>query len=185
MRNAPLAVVTATAILVASALVPGLTSGLGAQQHAQVREGFWISGGLGYGSLELDGMTSREDGLSGNLSLGWTIGPRFLLGGGTTGWTKDVEGIRINFSTLAVMARLYPNEEGGFFVNLGLGAGQVRLSEGGVSVSESGGGGILGVGYDFRVAPVWSLSPYTNIIAYTFDDGDANVFQFGLGVTRH
>jgi len=156
-----------------------------AQGYAQERSGFWGSGGLGYGSLGLDGFSGREAGLSGNLSLGGTISPRFLLGGGTTGWTKEVDGIRFSFSTLLLLTRFYPNQDGGFFLTAGLGAGSVSASEGSTSVSESGGGALLGLGYDVRVGPRWSLSPYVNAIGFDIDGDAADVFQFGLGVTFH
>jgi hypothetical protein len=156
-----------------------------AQAHPHEREGFWISFGLGYGSLGIEGFSDREDGLSGNLSLGGTISPRFLLGAGTTGWTKEVDGVRVNFATLLLVSRLYPQADGGFFVNLGLGAGQVSLSQGSTTVSESGGGALLGLGYDVRVGPGWSLSPYVNAIGFSIDGEQADVFQFGLGITFH
>jgi hypothetical protein len=156
-----------------------------AQGFQQERSGFWGSGGLGYGSLGIDGFSEREDGLSGNLTLGGTISPRFLLGGGTTGWTKEVDGIRVQFGTLLLVGRFYPNAEGGFFMNMGLGAGQVSFSQGSTSVSESGGGALLGIGYDVRVGSSWSLTPFANAIGFSIDGDTADVFQFGLGVTFH
>ena len=166
-------------------LAPGVAGDLAAQGHPQERDGFWIGAGLGYGSLGIEELPSREDGLSGNLSLGGTISERFLLGVGTTGWTKEVDGVRFTFGTLALMARLYPDAEGGFFVNLGLGGGQVSVSYGNTTVSESGGGAILGLGYDARMGPAWSLTPYVNAIGYSIDGDQADVLQFGLGVTWH
>jgi hypothetical protein len=166
-------------------IAPGSAGDLQAQQHEHEREGFWISVGLGYGSLGIEGFSGREDGLSGNLALGSTIGDRFLLGAGTTGWTKEVDGIRVTFGTLALTTRFYPQADSGFFLKGGLGGGQLSLSQGTTSVSESGGGAILGVGYDVRVGPSWSLSPYANAIGYSIDGDRADVFQFGLGVTWH
>ncbi len=153
--------------------------------QAHERQGFWINAGLGYGSLGIEGFSEREDGLSGNLALGGTISPRFLLGAGTTGWTKEVEGIRINFGTLLLLGRFYPNAESGFFVNLGLGVGQVSVSEGSTSISESGGGALLGLGYDVRVGPSWSLTPFANAIGFDIDGDRADIFQFGVGVSFH
>ena len=49
-------------------------------QNAQIRDGFWFSGGLGFGTLGCDDCGGRTNGLSGGLSLGGTITPRFLLG---------------------------------------------------------------------------------------------------------
>ena len=166
--------------------VAGDAEGQGtAQGHTHERQGFWFNTGLGYGSLGLEGFSDREDGLSGNLALGGTISPRFLLGVGTTGWTKEVEGVRINFGTLVLLGRLYPNADGGFFLNLGLGAGQVSVSEGSTTVSENGGGAVLGLGYDVRVGPNWSLTPFANAIGFDINGGQADVFQFGLGVSFH
>ena len=161
------------------------TSGLEAQGHPQTREGFWINGGLGYGSLGIEDLSDREEGLSGNLTLGGTLSPKWLLGGGTTGWTKEVEGIRVTFGTLALMARFYPNAAGGFFLNGGLGVGRVSLSYENVTVSEDGGGAILGLGYDARMGANWSFTPFVNAIGFSIDGGQADVFQFGVGVTRH
>jgi len=156
-----------------------------AQNDPPVRSGFWADVGIGYGSLGSPDFNEREDGFSGNLTLGGTISPRFLLGGGTTGWTKELDGIRITFSTLALMGRFYPNAEGSFFINGGLGAGQVSLSSGSTSISESGGGAIIGVGYDARVGSRWYLSPFANVIGYSIDGEDWNVFQFGVGLAYH
>jgi hypothetical protein len=167
------------------AMVVGAPAEAGAQQFSQERDGFWASVGAGYGSLGIEGFNSREDGLSGNLTLGGTISDRFLLGGGTTGWTKEVDGIRVTFGTLALMGRFYPDAESGFFLNFGLGGGQVSMSSGGTSISESGGGAIVGVGYDVRVGPSWSLTPFANAVGYSIDGDRADVFQFGVGVTWH
>lgn len=151
------------------------------------REGFWGSFGLGYGSLGLDGMASREDGLSGNLAIGGSVSERFLLGAGTTGWTKDLQGGRITFGTLTALARFYPSADGGFFLTAGLGFGSVTLEVDGFgSDSDSGGGAVLGVGYDLRLGSSnWAFTPYANSIGHAFDEGNANVLQFGLGLTYH
>jgi hypothetical protein len=165
-------------------LTPGLTEGLEAQQHHE-RSGFWTSGGVGFGSLGFDGLNSRESGLSGNVTLGGTLTDRVLVGAGMTGWTKQIDGVRLTFTTLALMARVYPNVDSGLFINLGAGAGQVTVSAGGLAGGNSGGGAILGVGYDYRMGPGWSLSPYANAIAHSINGERADVFQFGMGVTRH
>lgn len=165
-----------------------LGADLGAAQQAEdgpLREGFWFSGGLGYGSVAVDGVSGREDGLSGNLTLGGTVSPRFLVGGGTTGWTKEEMGLRITFGSLMATSRFYPSAEGDFFLAFGLGFGQVSLSEGSTSISESGGAAQLGLGFDARVGERWSITPYLNFIGYAIEDLDADVFQIGVGMTYH
>lgn len=185
MRNVLCRTALTAMVVLAFPLLSSGPADLGAQESPQTRGGFWGSVGLGYGSLGIEGFSDREEGLSGNLTLGGTLSPRVLLGGGTTGWTKDVDGLRVTFSTLALMARFYTAVDGGFFINAGLGGGQVSFSEGSASISESGGGAILGLGYDARVGTGWSLTPYANVIGLSIEDATSDIFQFGLGVTWH
>src|SRR5947207_5647042 len=77
-------------------------------QNAQARQGFWFSGGLGYGSLGCDNCGSREGGVSGGLSLGGTITPRLLVGVGTSGWTKSQQGARLTVDEIDARVRFYP-----------------------------------------------------------------------------
>jgi hypothetical protein len=53
------------------------------------------------------------------------------------------------------------------------------------SDSETGSGAVLGLGYDVRVGQKFSLTPYLNVMGGSFDGGDLNVVQFGLGFTWH
>jgi hypothetical protein len=157
-----------------------------AQKNAQQRDGFWFSGGLGYGSLGCDNCGSREGGVSGGLSLGGTISPRFLLGVGTSGWTKSDQGARLTVSELDARVRFYPQTSGGFFITGGLGVGSVTASVPGFgSHTETGGGAIFGMGYDIRVARNTSITPYWNGYAMKNSNTDANVGQIGLAVTVH
>ena len=83
------------------AVIGALTVAVTAQaQNRQVRQGFWFSGGLGMGSLGCDNCTSRENGMSGDLSLGTTLSPRWLIGVGTAGWSKSEQGGRLTVATL-------------------------------------------------------------------------------------
>jgi hypothetical protein len=170
------AVVAALAVSAASAQA----------QHKQVRDGFWFSGGLGYGSLGCDGCGSREGGLSGDISVGGTISPRFLLGVGAAGWSKSEQGATLTVSTLDARVRFYPSRTGGFFVTGGLGLGTVRGSVSGFgSATETGVGTILGLGWDIRVARNTSITPYWNGFAMKNSNTDANVGQAGLAITLH
>jgi hypothetical protein len=170
------AVVAALAVSAASAKA----------QHKQVRDGFWFSGGLGYGSLGCDGCGSREGGLSGDISVGGTISPRFLLGVGAAGWSKSEQGATLTVSTLDARVRFYPSRTGGFFVTGGLGLGTVRGSVSGFgSATETGVGTILGLGWDIRVARNTSITPYWNGFAMKNSNTDANVGQAGLAITLH
>jgi hypothetical protein len=155
-------------------------------QNAQKHDGFWISGGLGYGSLGCDNCGgSREGGVSGGLALGGTITQRFLLGVGTSGWTKEDQGARLTVAEVDARVRFYPWTTGGFFVTGGLGYGSITGSAGGFSATENGAGAIFGMGYDVRVARNMSITPYWNAYAMKNNNTDANVGQVGLAVTLH
>jgi hypothetical protein len=155
-------------------------------QNAHVRDGFWISGGLGFGSLGCENCGSqRESSISGDLSLGGTISPRFMLGAGSAAWTKSEDGATLTVGTLDARVRFYPSRTGGFFVTGGLGFGSVRGSVGGISATETGVGTILGLGWDIRVAKNTSITPYWNGFAMKNDNTDANVGQAGIAVTLH
>lgn len=157
-----------------------------AAQRPQAREGFWFSGGLGYGSLGCQDCDAREGGLSGGLSLGGTLSEKVLLGVGTTGWTKSEDGVTLTAGTLAATIRFYPSATGGFFLLGGLGLGAVNLDVDGVgSESETGAGAVVGLGYDIRIGQMVSLTPYWNGVGISYSDGDANFGQIGLAVTLH
>ena len=157
-----------------------------AAQNAQVRDGFWFSGGLGYGSLGCDNCDGREGGLSGGLSFGTTLSPKLLLAVGTTGWSRSESGASLTTGTLDARLRYYPSMSGGFFLTGGLGLGTMRASLSGFgSETEIGLGAMLGLGYDFRIGSNVSLSPFWNGFAVRTSDADANVGQLGLGITVH
>ena len=155
-------------------------------QNAQVRDGFWFSGGLGFGTLGCDNCGSRTNGLSGGLSLGGTITPRFLLGVGSEAWTRTEQGATLTVGTLDARVRFYPSTTGGFFLTGGLGVGSVTGSLVGFgSSTETGLGMIFGLGYDVRVAKNTSITPYWNGFAMRNSNTNANVGQLGLAITLH
>ena len=89
-------------------------------------------------------------------------------------------------ATLTAQVRFYPSATGGFFMTGGLGVGSIYADVSGFgSNSETGVGALVGLGYDFRVGPNVSLTPYWNGFATTTSNADANVGQVGLGVTVH
>ena len=171
------AVVVAVAVSAASAQ---------AQKNAPIRDGFWISGGLGYGSLGCDQCNGqREGGVSGDLSLGGTISPRLLIGVGSSAWSKSESGATMTVGTLDARVRFYPSATGGLFITGGLGYGSARLAGFGSAATENGVGTILGMGWDIRVARNASITPYWNGFAMRNNNTDANVGQAGVAVTLH
>jgi hypothetical protein len=147
----------------------------------QIREGFWFNAGMGFGTLGCEDCLDRNNGLSGGISLGRTINDRVLLGLGTTGWAKSVDGEILTVGTLDVRTRIYPVRAAGFFLTGGVGLGSLSY----VGESEFGLGVILGVGWDIRVGRNVSLTPFWNGFAMRNSNVDANVGQLGIGVTIH
>lgn len=162
-----------------------------ATMHAQTdeaprRAGFWIGLGLGHGSLGCEDCGSREGGLSGNFRLGGTVSPKFLLGVESNGWYKEESGVTLTMANFSAVGVFYPSETGGFHLKGGLGISRIELSVSGFgSESETGGGAILGLGYDAPVGRSFSLTPYLNFLGGNFDGGTANFWQIGLGVSWH
>ena len=155
-----------------------LASSASAQQ-AQTRQGFWIGGGLGYGSLGCDGC-DRVGAPSGYLKLGGTLRQNILLGVETNGWTKSELGNRLTMGNVSGAVYWYPMTNG-MFVKAG--AGYSVLDSG--IASTSGFGLLGGVGYDVRVGRNLSITPVANWFRGSFDGGSANVLQIGMGVTSH
>lgn len=175
----------AIAVCVSIIAMPSGIKGQEAQEHS--RDGFWFSGGLGYGSLGCQDCSAREGGLSGNLAFGGSLSQKVLLGVSTHGWTKSENGATLTAGTLTGEVRFYPSSSGGFFLKGGLGVGTIDLSlDGFGSASETGYGAVLGLGYDARIGNNVSLTPFWNGMGMTFSGGgDANVGQLGLAITVH
>jgi len=157
-----------------------------AQGHPQIRDGFWIGFGLGYGSLgfECSGCSNdRVGGLSGYLKMGGKLGPKLLLGGETNGWSKDDQGTMVTAANASVVLYFYPSATGGFFLRGGLGWSTLDIE--GIG-SEGGGGAVFGIGYDVRVSANMSLVPVLNFAGGALaNDFKQNVVQVALGLTWH
>jgi hypothetical protein len=163
-----------------SAVLAVLLAGSASAQQAQKHEGFWIGGGLGYGSLGCDGC-DRTGAPSGYLKLGGTLRQNILLGVETNGWTKSEAGNRLTMGNVSGAVYWYPMATNGMFVKAGAGYSVLDSGFG----STSGFGLLGGVGYDVPVGRNLSITPVANWFRGSFDGGSANVLQIGLGVTSH
>ena len=152
---------------------------------AQSREGFWIGFGLGGGSYTEDAISDRYTGGVGYLKLGTTLNEKFLLGVESNAWVKEIARIDTSHTNFSAVAYFYPSATGNFFLKLGLGFASWEASVGGLAISETGGGGVFGLGYDFRIGDNWSITPFLNSNVGRFDTGNASVIDLGVGVTWH
>ena len=150
-------------------------------QYPQVREGLWLNAGLGFGSFGCGSCDGTLSGGSGGLSLGTTINDRLLLGGGTTGYYRSVDGSPVSVGTLDARLRFYPVPRSGFFLTGGIGLGHISID----SETEYGVGVVLGLGWDIRIRSNLSLTPFWNGIGVSTSNADAHFGQLGLGITVH
>lgn len=160
-----------------------------AAQRPQTREGFWISGGPAFGSLDLacEGCeTDRESGLTLLLAMGGTPARGLLIGGEIEGWGKEIAGVDITVGHLSGVVYWYPRPTAGFFLKGGAGVAVYSADAGPLGdVEDSGIGLHAGAGYDLRVGRNLSLTPAAGIFWGDFEGGDANVLHVGLAVTGH
>ncbi|HEY0929772.1 MAG TPA: hypothetical protein VGE27_07610 [Gemmatimonas sp.] len=170
---------------IAAVALSASTSTLSAQGHPQTRQGFWLTAGLGAGSRGCEGCDDRRGGVVGQLALGGTISPRFQLGASYNLWTREDDGVTGSQSGLMALAKFYPAARGGFFMQGGLGVGQLKTQRRNVSVTEDGTSALIGVGYDLRVARNFSVTPFANLVGGQFDGNSANFNQLGFSLTWH
>lgn len=153
-------------------------------QHPQVRNGFWIGFGFGYGSLGSSDCDDcgREGGLSGLLKLGGKLSDRVLLGFESNSWIDEDFDTTYSVSASTATVYYYPNPAGGLHLKGGLGLGYVDVEDFG---DDTGVGFLLGVGNDFRVGRNLSIVPVVSWYLADFEGGSLNVLQLSAGITFH
>jgi len=158
-------------------------------QRPQTREGFFIGLGIGGGSLSCATCDGRDGSFTGKVTFGGTLTPQLLLGVESSGWTKEENDARLTHANASAVAHFYPVATGGLFLSGGVGLStlEASTSSGSVttSVTETGFGFTAGAGYDVRVGNNFSVTPYGLYGWGDFDAGNADTFQFGIGVTWH
>jgi hypothetical protein len=192
--------------LLAASLLIGLATSAQAQ-HPQVRKGFWIGFGLGYGSagVSCDGCASgsRAGGLSTYLKMGGTLNSKLLLGGEINGITTttslgppSVGSVTNLVGAMSATVTYYPAVKSGFFVKGGAGFSLFNQTDALITLDGMGWGMLAGIGYDLRVGSNISLTPVANY--YFGEVGNVtsgnttavtgltqSVIDIGLGITFH
>ncbi len=156
-------------------------------RYPQTREGFWFNAGTGLGFAGCQGCVGSDAGASGGLSLGGRVSDKVLFGVGTSGWYKSyAEGVSLSGGTFDGRIRFYPSVNSGFFLTGGLGLGHISVGVAGFgSETEYGVGGLFGLGWDIRIKPNVSLTPFYNGFAVQTSNADSHVDQIGVGITVH
>jgi hypothetical protein len=177
-----------------------------AQGDARHRDGLAATIGLGIGSA---GVTcdicesERESAPTVMLRVGGAYAPDLIFAAELNAWSKSevVEATgdkaRVRIATLNAVVQWYPQLDGGFFVDAGMGVGTIRSellnSVTGNAVSRTTALGYqLGAGWDIRVASNISLTPYATFFGTAggkVKDSDSkidgNVGQIGVALTLH
>jgi hypothetical protein len=193
---------TASAVLLAAMVLAGEKL-LEAQSTARpnTRQGFWIGLGLGTGSAGLDCTSCSDDrvgGLSGNVRLGGSVSPSVLLGGETNGWSHSESGLDEVLGFASFVALWYPSRAGAFYLKFGLGGMSYKADDGVDELTATAPAGSFGLGYEFRVGPNFSVTPFFNSLVTsavdvqfngdplpTGEDIKVSLLQLGVGVTWH
>lgn len=179
--------------------------------HGQERQGFWFGAGAGYGSADTScdecQNDTREAVRTAYVMAGWTVTPRFLLGGEFNAWSDNdmnagpnVE-MKLKAYGASATVTFYPRASSGFFIRGGVGASFVdadfELRRTTISADLGKGVGlVVGGGYDVRLGRSVSLTPALNVrVGHIGDvrvDGETfvsgwkqNVVDITLGLTFH
>lgn len=158
-------------------LFPALlfTFALTLSAHAQ-RDGVWFGGGLGIGYADIGcarcGALFENDpwegglGVAGHFAVGRSLIETILVGAELNIWTRrdgDLDR-SATLATLGVGSRLYPSEDGQFFLHAGLGLGSSFLGGDNSSIETPGLAAGIGLGYDIQVSAVVAISPMVRFV---------------------
>lgn len=157
------------------------------------RRGFWLGLGVGAGGESYDvtngpGYSSLFYQPTVSLTAGGTLGLHFRLGGEVLSWIDD-QGDRIrSLTSVLFLGQFYPFRAAGLYLKGGLGIGRDAVDfDDGFNLSDTGFAGLLGAGYELRVARHVYLNPAVDFIAHTYDSRSGGSYRerlvnFGLGV---
>lgn len=149
----------------------------------RTHRGVWLGGGLG-GGLDDDG----NGGGGGYFRIGGTPSQKLLLGGEAIGFGREENDVTLSQGNATFVALLYPSERG-FFLKGGVGFATVEAStsEGDVTVSvtESGFGSTVGLGYDIRIGGNLYLTPNADMLIQVIDGDSLLLWLFTLGIGMH
>jgi hypothetical protein len=138
--------------------------------HAQAtgrpntREGFWVSAGLDLGAAKSNG--TLFPGWSGSVRLGGTLSQSVLVGGEVDTWLHTESWTATETITAGSLVVLwYPSGTGALYLKFGLGGMMHYWGVGDSRYTFSAPSALLGLGYEVRVGPRLSLSPYAEALA--------------------
>lgn len=145
------------------------------------RRGFWLEGGLGWGSesFKFDDESSWSESLGKptfSLSLGGTPNPNLRIGAEMSGWWNSYQDFESGFTvtetlaSLMAVGRVYPMRHAGLFLQGGAGLGVSGASvEFGTSTTETGFAYGVGAGWEVKLSPHLFLTPAAQYKRFAFE----------------
>ena len=166
--------VTALATATAAAQGPG-------------QSGFHFAVALGGGQMAItcgDCSRGRTNDYAMFVRAGGAVSPGVVLSGKATGWAHRDAGTSTRAGWLNLVAQIYPNPAGGFYLEGGVGLGRVSADVnrgvlGTARLAATGPGLEGGAGFDIHLSPAFSLTPY---VSYLYQaKGRANINGTAIG----
>ncbi len=165
-----------------------------------MHQGFWIGGGLGYGSVDQScdgcGNSASEGGLSGLLRLGGTLSEQVLLGVESNGWVKSTGGVDNTVGNLSAAIYVYPSRKTGMFLKGGVGVAGYEATAGSDKLEGYGLGLMGGAGYDIPIGRHTAITPMATVTYGDLGDLSLNgqafpikakqtLLQFAVSITGY
>jgi opacity protein-like surface antigen len=188
---------SATPLLVALFATVCMAAPAVGQAVSPARQGFYISLGLGYASVDATGSqggftpSELKTGLGGYFALGGTINPHLRIGFESDAYTKEFQGLTVTAALYSGSLSFYPSVDNNLWFKVNLGYVLVGESGDGVSTSEGGFGAGVAIGYDILPGNgKFAIIPYAMYVAqitggtFDADPGEtwkAHMFQIGVG----
>ncbi len=137
--------------------------------------------GLGWGYLSCGSCVGSVSGGIAGLSLYVPFNDRLLVGLGTTGYYRSLDGVGLTAGTVDARLRYTRSSDPACSSPV------ASASDTSTSADQAGYGlGLVyGLGWDVPVGPNLSLTPFWNGIGVANTNGSVSVGQLGLGVTVH
>jgi hypothetical protein len=160
------------------------TSPLTAQ--AASRQGFFLSVGLGGGSLGVTcpqcgvDIDDRLNGISGYLRMGGAVSPNLQVGVEGSGWIKNSDGLERRVAAASVVFLAYPSRTAGFFFKAGVGGIRAVIENSLVSVVGEGIMAQGGIGIDLYLSRGFAITPFANYLYSSGVAADVNGISIGI-----
>ena len=151
--------------------------------------GFHAAVGVGYGSAQVTCKgcdDSRESSPAVVFRLGGAVNHNVVLSGEVTLYSKEKDGVTGTLGWVNFVTQIYPNTATGFFLKAGVGRGSLQAhtqnTTATIKLETTSFGGGIGVGYDLRLGPSFSLTPYADLLFATKSEAKVNAQSTGVDV---